>query len=430
MTDIGRYIDLIIFTSGIVLCSTSIVQAACNRFIKKDTKIFFILFFGIINLYLVCLLTRALTNELTGLGWATLARAIFFTQAILSSLLTVMVTALMLHQSGENAWRSTPAFRISAGIWLVYVAMQIGNLFNGFLYSVDDSNLYSRGPLFALQMIPPFMIMMLNLLLLRNKKDKLDRRQTNAFITYIAVPTLCMLVQIVFFGINLIAMGTVIAAISMFSYIVADQLEKLRIQEAENAQLKIDILMAQIRPHFLINSMTTIKYLVSYDPKKADEALTAIIKYLRHNIDSLMTDRLSSFEDELEHVKAYLELQMLRFGDELKVEYDLEFTDFSIPSLALLPLVENAVSYGIRRNEDRSGCVTIRSKEYPDRIEVSVEDNGPGFVADILPDDGEKSNLGMRNVRERIERVSGGKLTIVSVLDKGTTATITLPHEG
>jgi sensor histidine kinase YesM len=225
-------------------------------------------------------------------------------------------------------------------------------------------------------------------------------------------------------------MGMVIAAISMFSYIVADQLERAQIREAENAQLKIDILMAQIRPHFLINSLTSIKYLIAYDAKKADEAMISIIKYLRHNIDSLMTDRMSPFKDELEHVKAYLELQILRFGDELKVEYDLECTDFTIPSLTLLPLVANAVSYGIRRNEDRSGCVIIRSREYDDRIEVSVEDDGPGFVPDTLPDDEEKSQIGMRNVRERIERVAGGKLIIESIQDKGTTSTIKLPHEG
>ena len=427
MTGLDRNIDLIIFTSGIVLCTMSSIQAACNRFIKKETKIFFVLFFCIMDLYLACLFLRAMTNGLTGLGWATLSRGIFFSQAILSSLLTVMVTALMLHQSGETDWRSSRAFRISCGIWLIYVAMQLGNLFTGFLYTVDDGNSYSRAPLFALQMIPPFMIMMLNLWLLRKKKDELDKRQIKAFITYITVPTLCMLVQIVFFGINLIAMGTIIAAISMFSYIVADQLERIQIKEAENAQLKIDILMAQIRPHFLINSLTTIKYLIAYDANKADEAMTAIIKYLRHNLDSLMTDRMSPFKDELEHVKAYLELQMLRFGDELRVEYELESMDFSIPSLTLLPLVENAVSYGVRRNEDRTGCVTIRSRREDDRIEVCVEDNGPGFVPETLPDDEDRSRIGMQNVRERIERVSDGKLIIYSKMGEGTKATIVLP---
>lgn len=428
MTGIIRNIDLIIITSGIVLCTMSSIQAACNRFIKKETKIFFVLFFCIMDLYLACLFIRAMTSGLTGLGWATLSRGIFFSQAILSSLLTVMVTALMLHQSGEADWRSSRAFRISCGIWLIYVAMQLGNLFTGFLYSVDDSNSYSRAPLFALQMIPPIMIMMLNLWLLREKKDELDKRQIKAFITYIVVPTLCMLVQIVFFGINLIAMGMVIAAISMFSYIVADQLERIQIKEAENAQLKIDILMAQIRPHFLINSLTTIKYLIAYDSKKADEAMTAIIKYFRHNLDSLMTDRMSPFKDELEHVKAYLELQMLRFGDELRVEYDLECIDFSIPSLTLLPLVENAVSYGVRRNEDRTGRVTIRSRREDDRIEVCVEDNGPGFVPETLPDDEDRSRIGMQNVRERIERVSDGKLIIYSKMGEGTKATIVLPQ--
>ena len=109
--------------------------------------------------------------------------------------------------------------------------------------------------------------------------------------------------------------------------------------------------------------------------------------------------------------------------------YDLESTDFRLPTLTLQPLVENAVTYGVRKSETGRGTVTIRSREYPDRWEVSVTDDGPGFVPDSLPGDSERSHVGLRNVRERLKHTCGGELRIDSVLGEGTTATIILPKE-
>ena len=86
------------------------------------------------------------------------------------------------------------------------------------------------------------------------------------------------------------------------------------------------------------------------------------------------------------------------------MEYDLEFTDFRIPTLTLQPLVENAVSYGVRRSENGTGVVTISTKKTAGHIEVSVKDDGPGFIYNSLPDDRERTHIGIRNVRERIEK--------------------------
>lgn len=429
MTDAVRNIDLIISTAGFVLSVISIVQALSNRDIERKTRSFFISFFSVISIYVLCILLRGLTHRYTGHGWAVFSYACFFGQAVLSAALTVLVTAFLLYQSGEKNWQRCAAFRVSALLWMIYVVMEIVNLGNGMLYSVDDMNAYSRGPYFALQMIPPLLIMLINLIALIRRKDRFSPRQKQAFALYVIIPSVCMLIQMRSLGVHLIELGTVIASLIMFGNIIADQREKYLMREAENAQLKMDILMAQIRPHFLFNSLTTIKYLISRDPKKADEGISSFMKYLRQNMDSLSSDRLISFKDELDHVKGYLELQKMRFGDELDVEYDIQCEDFMLPSLILAPLVENAVSYGIRRNEDRSGKVTIRSRRTPDGIELIVEDDGPGFVPDALPDDKERSHIGIKNVRERIEKITGGELRIESEIGKGTKATIILPQE-
>ena len=146
-------------------------------------------------------------------------------------------------------------------------------------------------------------------------------------------------------------------------------------------------------------------------------------------MDSLTDDQPISFEKELEHVRCYLNLLQLRFGEALRVEYDLECTDFRLPTLTLQPLVENAVTYGVRKSSEGKGFVLIRSREYPDRYEVSVTDNGPGFVPDTLPGDSERSHVGLQNVRNRLSQVLGGNLEIHSVSGEGTTVTIILPKD-
>ena len=335
----------------------------------------------------------------------------------------------MLYQSGEKDITKSNSFRISFTLWLLYAGILISNLFHGQIYSVNENNGYSRGPYFPLLMVPPVLIMILNLYILWENRHKLSVNQKRAFAIYVIVPMAAMLVQMWSFGVHLIVISSVTAAIFMFSYIIADQTERYYIREMENHRLKVDILLAQIQPHFLFNSLTIIKLLCRKDPAKAEAAVADFTAYLRRHMESLQSDLPIPFEEEMKHVQAYLNLQKLRFGDELNVAYDLEVKDFRIPTLTLQPLVENAVTYGVRRSESGCGTVTIRSRSFPDRVEVCVEDDGPGFIRETLPDDKERSHIGLQNVRERLIQQCGGELLIDSTPGKGTKVTIILPSK-
>jgi len=186
-------------------------------------------------------------------------------------------------------------------------------------------------------------------------------------------------------------------------------------------------MLSQIQPHFLYNTLGAIKSTYYDDPELARGAIDQFTDFLRHNMDSLTDDQPISFEKELEHVRCYLDLLQLRFGDSLRVEYDLECTDFRIPTLTLQPLVENAVTYGVRKNPKGNGQVVIRTRELPESYEVSVIDNGPGFVPDNVPGDNERSHVGIQNVRSRLHSVIGAELKIQSEPGKGTTAVMILP---
>lgn len=420
-------INLIFAAAGSVLGILGLIQTLVCRYLDKETREFFVAFFGLLEGYVLFIMTREIIHGFTGTKWVTLSRIAFFGQALLSSVLAVLITGFMLYQSGEKDITKSNLFRISFTLWLLYAGILISNLFHGQIYSVNENNGYSRGPYFPLLMVPPVLIMILNLCILWENRHKLSVNQKRAFAIYVIVPMAAMLVQMWSFGVHLIVISSVTAAIFMFSYIIADQTERYYIREMENHRLKVDILLAQIQPHFLFNSLTIIKLLCRKDPAKAEEAVADFTAYLRRHMESLQSDVLIPFEEEMKHVQAYLNLQKLRFCDELSVTYDLEITDFRIPTLTLQPLVENAVTYGVRRSESGCGTVTIRSRSFPDRVEVCVEDDGPGFIRETLPDDKERSHIGLQNVRERLSRLCGGELLIDSTPGKGSKVTIVLP---
>jgi sensor histidine kinase YesM len=135
------------------------------------------------------------------------------------------------------------------------------------------------------------------------------------------------------------------------------------------------------------------------------------------------------FSQELEHTQMYLELEKMRFGESLQVTYDLECTEFIIPTLTLQPLVENAVRHGVRGNPDGKGTVTISSREEEAHYLISVSDDGPGFDTGTKNEDG-RSHIGIDNVRERLRTICGGDLEIESRAGEGTKATILLPKAG
>ena len=195
-------------------------------------------------------------------------------------------------------------------------------------------------------------------------------------------------------------------------------------EEIENLQL--NMVITQMQPHFVFNVLNIIYYLCAKDTKLAQTAIDKFSSYLRANIDSLVSEDLAPFSKELEHVKNYLDLEKLRFDDELQVEYDIGPSDFHIPMLVVQPLVENAVKHGIAKSSD-GGKVIIRTIEDFENFYIYVVDNGVGFDPKKKPANDGRSHIGIENVRFRIEKRVNGELDIFSTKGKGTTAVITVP---
>ena len=128
---------------------------------------------------------------------------------------------------------------------------------------------------------------------------------------------------------------------------------------------------------------------------------------------------------EMEHVRYYISIESVRFSD-MTFTFDMNSDDFMLPALSIQPIVENAIKHGLMPL-DRGGCVHVTSWETPSAYCVSVEDDGVGFDTSILLD-GQK-HIGLRNIRERLEAMVDGSLSIESTIGKGTKVQLTIPKE-
>lgn len=434
MTPVVHNINLILSVIGFFLSTLGLIHILTGFFPSRRTKYFFTVFFVTLTIYVLCILLRELTYSYTEEGWVIFSKILFFGQSIAASTLLILITAFILKESGEKKLFRSPIFIASFVAWIIYISLIIITQFTGVIYSVSDNNEYSRGMLYPLLILVTAVIMVLNLVALWVKRNKLSSKKRTALLIYIIVPTIAMVIQLFLFGIHLIELSTVISALITLTYIVTDETTVYYEQVRENDKLKGDVMLSQIQPHFLFNTLITIKSLCREDPTKAEEGIGEFSKFLKYNMDSLTTDSPIPFENELEHVREYLSLQKLRFGEELNVEYDLEYTDFELPTLTLQPLVENAVIHGIRHSATGTGIVTIRTRNCPGHIEVCVEDDGAGFDPVILDNDenvnsDSKSHVGLSNIKSRLLLMCSGSLLIESEPGKGTTAQIILPKK-
>lgn len=211
-----------------------------------------------------------------------------------------------------------------------------------------------------------------------------------------------------------------------------EQIEKSKRTESlekELSQSRIAIMMSQIQPHFLYNALTSIQELCLCNPLKAHAALMKFSQFLRGNMDSLTTTSLIPFERTLQHVKNYLALEKIRYGEYLQIEYEIEVSDFFLPTLTIQPIVENAVRYGVGKKEE-GGIVRLKTSENEDCVEVIVEDNGIGFDTELVKQETKqekRSHIGLANVKKRLEIQCGGTMKVESRINVGTRVTVYIP---
>ena len=315
-------------------------------------------------------------------------------------------------------------------------------------YIIDEQNVYQRQPYYNVALVLIAVLFVLVVLQIIVCAKRLLVKQIVSLLLYILIPFTMVILQVVFKpGIGLTNIGMAISLIIIFivnnvkitfmeselnkkvlqqNMVLLNQNKVIAEKKEEIENLQLNMVITQMQPHFIFNVLNIIYYLCAKDTKLAQTAIDDFSSYLRTNIDSLVSDELAPFSKELEHVKNYLDLEKLRFDEELEIEYDIGPTDFHLPMLVVQPLVENAVKHGIAKSPN-GGKLIVRTIEDYDNYYIYVIDNGVGFDTKKKPANDGRSHIGVENVRVRIEKRVNGKLEIFSTKGKGTTAVITIP---
>lgn len=203
----------------------------------------------------------------------------------------------------------------------------------------------------------------------------------------------------------------------------------------EQKNLEIQMLQAQINPHFLFNTLNTIKWVavLSRVPTVAD-SLSALSGLLKNTI--VDKGEVLLLKDELENVRNYARLQSLRYAEQFVMKYNIEpgCNDKYILKFLLQPIVENAIIYGVE-GVDHTVTIEVKAQNYENGMIITIHDDGAGFDMKILQDSDKKgkklSGIGIGNVRQRIQLAygQGAEMTIESEKGKGTTVKLILPGE-
>jgi signal transduction histidine kinase len=173
---------------------------------------------------------------------------------------------------------------------------------------------------------------------------------------------------------------------------------------AQEAQVKM--LRYQLNPHFLFNTLNAISTLIlDGQGKVANQAVGRLSDFLRYTLDQDPMKKVT-LRHELDALNLYLGIEQLRFGDRLRLEFDVDdkVLPALVPSLILQPLVENALKYAVAPREE-GGRLRIEAREAEGRLQLVVQDDGPGLPVGV--ELGEGRGVGFRNTRERLAVLYG-----------------------
>jgi signal transduction histidine kinase len=210
---------------------------------------------------------------------------------------------------------------------------------------------------------------------------------------------------------------------------------RLRAREIRSAQLQIALaqtqlqaLKGQIHPHFLFNTMHSISALMHVDVAAADTMICRLSQLLRTTLDTTALQEIA-LSEELEFLDCYLKIEETRFQDRIKVLFDIDPPALSaqVPHLLLQPLVENALHHGMSKTL-ANGEIRVSAKKQGERLQIAVEDNGPGF-SETTGLEQNHSGLGLKITRERLLNLYGSQqeFRVESFRNRGVRINIEIP---
>lgn len=207
----------------------------------------------------------------------------------------------------------------------------------------------------------------------------------------------------------------------------ASQLEQSSLK-TQLAQAQLRALKMQVHPHFLFNTLHSISSLVLEDPPKANSMIARLGDFLRLTLDN-SDQQLVTLKEETEFLRCYLDIEQVRFGDRLRVAFEMEPLTLSaqVPHLILQPIVENAIQHAVAPRTAQSQ-IQIKANQQNGLLRIEIKDNGPGIASSELPAD---RGLGLKNVRARLNQIYGQnfRLELTNNLGGGLIVGVEIPFQ-
>lgn len=421
MIDLNYIIDFSLAGALLVIMAIGISFSAFMPALDRWNKRYFITLFSLLFLCTVSCFLAVVFWEDPAMAEA--ERIVYLFEGMFLSTPVFMPTIFLLHSCGESL-KSSLLFKIVTALLTIYIVMLILIQFTDVVYYVTPDNEFIRGPLWALWLIPLVLIMILNIAGLIIRRKKLSKKYYIALLVYLLPMTAAIIVHM-FISVELfVIFGMALLALIMFGLILSDNMEQYTKQQQEIANQRAGIMVLQMRPHFIYNTMMGIYYLCDQDSKKAKQVTLDFTTYLRKNFAAIASEDTIPFTAELEHTRAYLAVEQAQFEDSLFVSFDTPHTIFRVPPLTLQPIVENAVKHGMKSSSDPIH-ISVVSRRTDNASEIIVEDDGPGFD----PVDDDEPHIALNNIRQRLEMMCKGTLEINTRNGGGTSVKVTIPEQ-
>jgi signal transduction histidine kinase len=317
-----------------------------------------------------------------------LQQAIIYSWALLSPLVIFFAKRFRFEQ--RNWWRLLPAHLVAAVVFLL-----LHTIIHIIFIKITDP-----------AWVPPSGSFLLATLRLTIGRWQVD------------LPMYCLLLSGIY-------------AVDFYRRFRAEQLKSSELKAAL-ATSQLNALKMQIHPHFLFNTLNSISALMHEDVKAADKMVARLGDFLRLTLEN-SGDREVSLKQEMDFVGRYLEIESVRFQDRLVVKVNIapETLAARVPNLILQPIVENAIKHGISRQTE-AGSLIISSERHGDRLQIRVEDTGPGLQPSNGNGDGSKTvGIGLANTRARLAHLyeENHRFEIKNAVPHGVIVTLEIPFE-
>ena len=419
-------LDLFGFTligAIIITMAFGIVLSASMPALDKWSKRYFIVLFSLMLMCSVsCFLALVFWYDPS---MAVASRIVYFFEDMFLMTPVFMPTIFILHYSGEKIKNSILFWLVTAVLGVFFV-INILAQFTDVFYVVTPDNQFFRGPFWAFLVFPLAVCMVLNTTGLFYRIKKLPRKYFVAHLIYLLYMTTTMLLHMFFYVEVPVVIGISLFALVSFAMILTDNMENNMKKEHQIAHQRAEIMVLQMRPHFIFNTMMGIYYLCDQDAEKAKQVTLDFTSYLRKNFAAIASEEPVPFSDELEHTRAYLAVEQAQFEDTLFVNFDTPYRTFRIPPLTLQPIVENAVKHGMSSSSDPIH-ISVITRQTDKTVEIIVEDDGVGFDPARNSDDNDP-HIALNNIKERLEMMCKGTLKISPRDGGGTSVKITIPQ--